>query len=200
MSQWNASHCNESGYDFPKFTTSPHAEASIEIAYNWGISPTVTPTGSTVCASVDDESETNVIIRLYQTTRKPDGRILNCPNTAASMGDLIAHELGHYLGLGESNCDDHIMGPMLFQDMGGGQAIYDTWRKVKPAECQAADANNFTRRELCDLGGCGGSGHHGPFHDDPGEGSGGTTGGGTGAACFWKCRDVAGGLTCDLYC
>ena len=203
--QWNASTCNSSGYDFPKFLTDGAgglAEDRLAIRYVRGISPrTNESTGNTVCAlaNLSDTSE----IRLYSQFQRLNGTILNCPRFASEIADVFAHELGHYLGLGHPLCSggNFIMGPAGYF-INAGNAIWDTNRHVQRSECDKAEAVNTTRREVYEQMG-GRPEHDGPLHDSP-EGGGGHTGGmggGGGPSCYWHCRETTKtGLSCDLYC
>ena len=203
--QWNASNCNQSGYDFPKFLTDGtggFAEDRLRVEYARELSRTINPeTGSTVCA-LAELSPTTSRIRLFSQFRRRDGRVLNCQRFASEVADVFAHELGHYLGLGHPICSgDFIMGPAGYF-INAGNAIWDTSRYVQNSECAKAEAVNVTRREIYAMS-SGGSGHHGPLHDSP-EGGGGHTGGmgsGGGSPCYWHCGDTTQeGFSCDLYC
>ena len=203
--QWNASTCNRSGYDFPKFLvdgSGGFAEARLTVRYIRDLSTrTNESTGSTVCALID--LGPNSVMQLFTQFRKPNGTILNCPRFASEIADVFAHELGHYLGLGHPLCSggNFIMGPAGYF-INAGNAIWDTNRHVQRSECDKAEAVNTTRREVYEQMG-GRPEHDGPLHDSP-EGGGGHTGGmggGGGPSCYWHCRETTKtGLSCDLYC
>ena len=197
MSQWNYATCNEGGNDFPKFTTSTPTEANFTIHYHAGI--------GTACGIYDHSSR---IIDLYN--RRTIGSVVVwCPGHDPSLtngqrvsllGDTMAHELGHYLGLlhpSGSNCSNFIMSPA---QLNNGQ--WSSNRSVQQAECDAADLQSTTLHEICAEESCptfGGSGE--PFHDDPGDGNGTSGGGGASGPCYWWCVDPPNGsLSCTLIC
>ena len=198
MAQWNHLACNPTGFDFPKFVAGTPTEADIRVFFRNGTSEVRSPSGASVCGFITG-NENLADINLFSHFEAANGTILPCPNTAISMSDLFAHELGHFLGLEDSNCGDYIMGPMPY-DQSGLTAIHYPTREVKAAECAAAAQANWTRREACGIVSCGGTGS-GPLDDDPGDGSG-SGGGGSGGngPCYWHCVDQGGGLYCDLLC
>ena len=76
--------------------------------------------------------------------RLGDGTTYSCglddPEVA---GDLIAHEMGHYLGLANSSCSLSIMGGGTFTTV-NGQLQVDSDRSILASECSLADALSFT--------------------------------------------------------
>ena len=197
MGEWNSSNCNATGFDFPKFVESDPTEAALEFHYvRSGLGPISPSSGATVCGLIDGGS-IRARIWLYEFFKTSDGVTVRCPDTAISLRDLVAHEMGHYLGLGESRCANFIMGPMPVDIYDGAATHYPT-RKIQAEECSKADELNFTKRELCSVVGCGSSGQ-GPLQDDPGDGSG-TQSGGGGGGCHWHCVNLGYALACDLKC
>ncbi len=87
-------------------------------------------------------------ITLFGTLRTADGTTFNCPNTVGSISDLVAHELGHILGLGNvgTACENSIMAPqgVYFHS---GQAIWFANRQIQPMECGMADFVNTPPEE-----------------------------------------------------
>ena len=195
MGLWNAPTCNKTGYDFPRFVEGSPAEADLEISYQDGISSVLSPsTLSTVCGLITgDENRSG--INLYSRFRTAGGLELNCPDTQLTLADLVAHELGHYLGLAESSCTDHIMGPMTY-GVSDGAAMHFPIRKVQPGECSKAEELNFTKREVCSLYGCGSSNQE-PLDDYQGDGNGTQA---ISGGCRWYCVQSNWGLSCDLHC
>ena len=196
MALWNDPECNKTGYDFPKFVESNPAEAELYVLYKDELGPENPSTGATVCGEINSEEDRGDIT-LYTKFLDSSGILLNCPDTAFILKDIVAHELGHYLGLGESACLNFIMGPMSFS-VSGGVATHFPSREIQAAECAKAEELNFTRRELCSLYGCGNS-NQDPLDDYQGDNSG-TQSGGSGTNCRWNCVQYNWGLVCDLHC
>jgi hypothetical protein len=68
------------------------------------------------------------------------------------VSDRIAHELGHYLGLDDSSCENAIMGPNVFVVNNDGTTSFFTNRRVLIDECCTADSNSMTDYEMEEMG------------------------------------------------
>lgn len=92
-----------------------------------------------VCGSLESAS----LAKLY-AFQWDGGQLKPCPTSDLSkLAHVFAHELGHRLGLSDSDCFDHIMSRL---PSGADSA------SVKPAECSAANSLNSTagERGVCD--------------------------------------------------
>jgi hypothetical protein len=143
---WNATGCND-GDDFPIFFTSGSAEATLQVIYDPNISPIVQPNGETVCSSINAAMDgSSGTITLYGQIRLANGQTYDCFTNSAIAADTIAHELGHYLGLDETDCGGYIMSPRA-RTISNGQITWDTSRQVRPGECGFVDGTNMTSIE-----------------------------------------------------
>lgn len=127
MAMWNAPECNSGG--FPLFraqTDEPHRV--IHVRWIEGTSPRVE-------GSCGNFSGSQIV--LYSHARDPrDGGIRSC-GTVGRVTETLAHELGHALGLEDQydpECDGYIMSQLVRTRRG---AVRE--RRVRPAECAAAD-------------------------------------------------------------
>jgi hypothetical protein len=148
MGAWNNSACND-GDDFPSFFTSGTFQPAIQVVYDTQVSQTLDGNGNTVCASITIATDgSSGTISLYETQRLANGQTNACYPNSAIAADSVAHELGHYLGLGDvsGSCTDYIMGPRT-GSMVNGQMVWSTSRQVQSAECSAADARSVTPTE-----------------------------------------------------
>lgn len=84
------------------------------------------------CAVTDTNTRRIYVARSY--TVPSTGQRYSC-----NVNNVLAHEIGHILGLGDSSCNNHIM-----FNLSAGQADN---RSVQPAECTRANQNVTTTTE-----------------------------------------------------
>jgi hypothetical protein len=119
IDQWNV--CPTAGLGFPSMGIGGGADITINVMRTFGLSTTAT--GG--CGQFHPELDSNGVvvggtIELFDMDRYGADCVPEWPGT-------VAHEIGHVLGLGHSDCPNHIMG-------------YVWPREVQSAECEAADA------------------------------------------------------------
>lgn len=179
LAAWNSSACNEGGDDFPQINLGVSSLGGT-ITLNWrdgitGPHPQGNQNLATVCATIrTDIDGSTAEITLYDRMQRPGETItFPCFNSRGIAADSIAHELGHYLGLGEAACPTSPSGGLYI--MGGrtgevrnGIMIWDTSRAVQAQECTAADSNNVPPGEPEAEGGLEGGGGLGGGSGDAG--------------------------------
>ena len=113
--------CRQYGRDFPRFVVGATGTRTVEVEYVHGSS------GARSCGSFQRRK-----IKLFGSALDPSGRPRRCGDPAT----ILAHELGHVLGLvdqyGSGSCSSHIMSqtPPAGRDR----------RRVEPAECATVAA------------------------------------------------------------
>ena len=134
LKQWND--CNKNLVDFPWFSTSFGA-VTINLSYEADFQ---SATGKSNCAEYNGAMDgSRGTIALYGRARDSRGIEASCQyGSSGFLSDIFAHELGHYLGLGNSPCDGYIMGPLV----NGSSAA-----KIQNSECSKADALNTNSTE-----------------------------------------------------
>lgn len=138
LGQWND--CNPSGYDWPWFDPgSTQAEDAIHVNYTPGQAPVP------ACASFN---RANGEMCLWDSYVAASGVTVDCTHSEAAVSDIIAHEVGHYLGLGEADpnnrdCDTSIMGVTRVDSSGRIKSDYS----VSTEEKDVADDNNSNEQE-----------------------------------------------------
>jgi hypothetical protein len=158
VASWNVSSCND-GDDFPTFITSGTGDEVIPVLFDPNLSEVLDRNGNTLCASIDHgnvNDGSNATLTLYGRVRLATGQTFDCFPNSAIAADSIAHELGHYLGLADSGCSDHIMSDRR-GTVTNGQISWDTSRQVQGTECSFADSTNSTTLEQNDEGSNSGS-------------------------------------------
>lgn len=141
MNLWNQSPCQAAGITFPWFQQQASgAEDRVNVFFDAGMSQVITSNGTTACGRYIDERIPREI-HLYAQFKDADGNEWDC----GSLGTIIGHEMGHYLGLGHTSqsaaCGSHIMSP----EISGNE-----W--VHPVECEVADQNSETGYEAGEVG------------------------------------------------
>lgn len=140
MNDWNQPSCNADGTDFPYFQAQSATGAS-ELHVFWvpGFSPD--GLGPSVCGYFSKESK---FINLFEKTRDKNGVERSCGGVY-EMADHIAHEIGHYLGLGDapSYCGPSLIMSAIGLDANGNMILRDP----VAAECGRADDLNETPLE-----------------------------------------------------
>lgn len=139
MGQWNHHECNVNQERFPTFSTT-FVEGDPTIEVKW-----ITDIVGEVCAKSEERAFDGSFARvlMYRQVELPDGSVKDCYDSKAIANDSFAHELGHYLGLGESSCSSMITSPRSLTTSGA----WDLSRKVQAEECDAADNKNDTPAE-----------------------------------------------------
>jgi hypothetical protein len=148
IAAWNSSSCND-GDDYPAFFTSGTADVAIQVFFDPNISQVRDQNNNTLCASINHggvNDGSNATITLHGSIRLADGRTFECYPNSSIAADSVAHELGHYLGLADSGCSDHIMAERT-GTVTNGQMTWSTSRQVQAAECTFADSANSTTLE-----------------------------------------------------
>lgn len=137
---WNLSECNAGGDDFPRFLLSGSADRELFVMYHNYQSP-----DEASCASMDHSAGQ---INLYARAAYPNQGSFPCFPNAEVVADAVAHELGHFLGLGDvgANCSGYIMGPGSYT-IQNGQISYGTFQAIQGDECEMADYVNSTPTE-----------------------------------------------------
>jgi hypothetical protein len=138
---WNLSECNTGGDDFPRFVTSGSADRELFVTFHNSRSPE-----DASCASMDHNAGQ---LNLYATANYPPYGAFPCFPNSEVAADAVAHELGHFLGLGDvggANCSDYIMAPGTYT-IQNGQISYGTFQAIQEDECETADYVNSTPTE-----------------------------------------------------
>jgi len=153
---WNGAACND-GDDYPLFSTSGTFQPVVHISFDSHLSQSRDSNGNTVCGFTDYggvSDGSNTTIFLFGMMQFANGTIVDCFPNSAIAEDSVAHELGHYLGLGNvgASCTDYIMGPRT-SSIVNGQVVWNTSRQIQGAECAMADAMNTTQVEQNNEGG-----------------------------------------------
>lgn len=151
--KWNQAPCQDDQpaswvRPFPTFSTSL-GSMTVTVKRNDNLSSDLPGTGDT-CAATNPASS-NPTIFLFSRIRDDQGNIFSCNwDSPERTALIIAHELGHYLGLGESNCSGSIMGGwgvswnqnnMVATYLAAGHAIRDY-------ECEKADEISLSPTEM----------------------------------------------------
>jgi hypothetical protein len=131
-SNWNGG-C--SGYDNPQFSTSGTADIAVNVIFYSGTDAANGFSCSGKCACTDTQitggAVSGATVRMFE-------RQGNGTSCTGAQSEVLTHELGHVLGLGDppagASCSGRIMGD-LFGSIGG-------------AECTTVDGNFFTRDEV----------------------------------------------------
>lgn len=152
--EWNSRSCNENahypgGHSFPYFTSETGGTTrEILVEYATGKNPENPGSCGNFAGSM---------ITVFQKANLPGGGDYFCTNSAI-FEDVVAHELGHLLGLKDSGCAGYGM-----QDTGFTTTGDYVDRQVQSSECVKAQETHHTKSEQRgDL--CGSSG--GPGCDD----------------------------------
>lgn len=130
---WNEAACNASGR--PRFVIGA-GERTLTVIY---VAGTPTRTGGACATFTRDE------IRLYAFTRDPLRHELVRCGDGPRLAEIVAHELGHALGLADqydATCQDRIMSQLARRSDGsvGSRAIHHE-------ECRAVEGRFFTLAE-----------------------------------------------------
>jgi len=146
--QWNSTACVDAitPYPYPRF--GPSGTGTVTVKLVDGTSPSDLGDG---CASWIGNSNVATVF-LYTQVRSSSGDIYDCDfSNQEKVSDLVAHELGHFLGLAESGCTNAIMGPQSVLYNGNTAWDVTTSRSILLSECSMADYNSTTTWESEEL-------------------------------------------------
>jgi len=160
---WNSSECNVlddfTGFAFPTFETT-YGDRTITVKYF-----TAGQDIGDECGSFTPTGGGNATISIWEKIYIPGVGETACGD-ANALAKVLAHELGHYLGLDDvsSSCGNLMAADVWSPSTG-------SWIRgtLSAAECQMADLSNITEHEAycaeredpercrdCDMGQCGG--------------------------------------------
>ncbi len=130
INQWNDE--NLSGFDFPWFSKNS-GQAVVDVIYINGLAE---PSGYSPCGTFTGPTDGSSGVIYMFSQGRAHGQVANCFPNAHAAGDLVvAHELGHYLGLGNRNVHDGSI-------MGGAAHIGATNRAITSCEASRVDTVN----------------------------------------------------------
>jgi hypothetical protein len=148
MAMWNSATCNSTGASFPYLRTGQPlpGEPVVDVIYADITSNTLL---YGTCGLMDPSFTS---ITIYARARLPNGGTVSC-GPPATIAQSLAHELGHLLGLGNTNplClpadSGFLMSPLNINvDPNTGAVTYGA-RSIQPSECTEADLQNLTPAE-----------------------------------------------------
>jgi hypothetical protein len=121
----------------PTFSTSSGGDFTVSVSFVGGSSlfngdENCNGCGCTTVAYNSSDVPTSASIRLYDTAANGAG-------CSGGRGQTLAHEIGHFLGLGDatgSSCGGRIM------------SVYDPNKSVTPGDCEAPDNVWFVQGEF----------------------------------------------------
>ena len=161
--KWNHAPCQGSQPEhwvepFPIFSSNL-GSATITVVREDSLSssfpgPDQQPAGDS-CASIQismNGVHDDATMRLYSKIRGEDGLLYDCNwDSSERVALMVAHELGHYLGLRESHCTGSIMGNWSISWSQNGNSRVATYlaagHAIRDYECQKADEVSISPTE-----------------------------------------------------
>lgn len=132
---WNTTCGGTGSQNIPEFWTSPSQPPGsfsvLNVVWNSGLSPVFDRCGDFV----------GITINIYEFTRQASNNQVIACNTFNTYTELVAHELGHRLGLGHPPTTNACRGEIMATINGSSHAI-------SASECQKADDLNATPPEV----------------------------------------------------
>ncbi len=123
-----------SGYDNPTFSGSGGGGMAVNVIFYSGtdVNNGFSCSGKCACTQVQitNGRVSGATVRMFDTEGATG------TSCTSSQGDVLTHELGHVLGLGESSCTDRIMG--------------NNFGSIAAGDCTAVDGNFTTAAEMPD--------------------------------------------------
>ncbi len=151
INQWNDE--NLSGFDFPWFSKNS-GQVVVDVIYIDGLAE---PSGYSPCGTFSGPTDGSSGVIYMFSQGRAHGQVADCFPSVHAAGDLVAHELGHYLGLGNRNVHDGSI-------MGGAAHIGATNRAITACEANRVDTVNSNNIEFAhECSNVGGS--ENPFSD-----------------------------------
>ena len=124
---WNSS-C--SGHDNPGFQTSGSGDMTVNVNFHSGDGPSNGFSQCDSCACTQTQVTNGAV---SGATVQMFGQQANGSSCLGAQNEVLTHELGHVLGLGDSSCSGRIMG--------------DVFGSIASGDCDAVDGNFFTDAE-----------------------------------------------------
>jgi hypothetical protein len=120
-----------SGYDNPSFGGSGSGGMAVNVIFYAGTDADNSFSCNGKCACTDTQITSGRVSGATVRMFEEQGNGVSC---TGSQTDILTHELGHVLGLGDSSCSGRIMG--------------DVFGSIESGDCTAVDGNFLTPEEI----------------------------------------------------